>query len=87
MTDTFKPTKAEKRPCICLSCGAESEGLFWLDEREIAYATCRCPKCSNRAFQLSIWGVTAFMREATKRIKQLEGDVFDMQAAEDGEER
>ena len=85
--DNFKPTKAEKRPCICFSCGAESDGLFWLDERGIAYSTCRCPKCSNKAFGLSILSVGAFMRETVKRLRVLENDVFEIQAAEDKEER
>ena len=86
MTPT-KPTKAELRPYICLSCGSNGEALFWLHENGVPYQTAKCPKCSNRAINLGLVGFSKFMVEITKRLKAVESDIFDISASSDGEER
>ncbi|MEB5074382.1 hypothetical protein RXR48_28535, partial [Pseudomonas aeruginosa] len=84
MTEPPKPKKAEMLEYVCLSCGSNGETWFrCVPDRDTTYITTKCPKCSNRAIQVSIWGITEFMRQVTKRLKSVEGDVFDMQAAQD----
>lgn len=87
MTATKKPKKAELRPYICLSCGSQGDALFWMRESGYSYPTAKCPKCSNKAISLGLEGITTFMVEITKRLKTVEGDVFDIQASFDREER
>jgi len=80
-----KPTKAEMRPCVCLSCGQTNEALFWLREDGIPYQTARCPKCSNRAIGMSLSGFGYFMTQVAKEIVALKGDILDIQGAGDEE--
>lgn len=82
-----KPRQKRELYACCLTCGFTGKTFVMIGNDDITNATTRCPKCSKTAQVCNIQGLFQFMMAVTKEVVSLKSSVFDLEAAQDTEER
>lgn len=83
----MKTRKKLEVPIQCLTCGFDGKHLVHVGENDRLPDVCRCPKCSKTAYVLSLSGAMHLCRAMAKEIVAINSRIFDLEAADDKEDR
>lgn len=78
--------RKEEVSVVCLTCGYDGKAFALLSDNDIPAPTTRCPKCSKTAHTVTLQGMFLFMRASMREIVRLKSDIFDLEAAAEGDD-